>query len=296
MRLNNNKLLVIAAMAGTVSVLKVEASLEAVEQYSEVQNECDIEYYTGFENVASGTPFIRKYWQEEGLNPSDWDNGLADRTMISSSEAAAGNSALEVSYPKEEYGSTATGAQVELNLEPQDEYYASYKVKFSDDFSWGTENKGGKLPGLTGGDKCGDDFKCDGTDGFSARYMWRNEGNPELYLYSADMENEKYGDDIYFMNNGEKFQFERGKWYTITERVKLNTSATADDGIVEIWVDGEKVVDLHDITFVTNDQLIDTFYFSTFHGGHDQSWAPDTNSNTYFDELKIATCSNGVDF
>lgn len=251
---------------------------------------------TGFEGYDSGVAFTRNLWKEEGFTPSNWDNGLAERTQITDDTAATGDNSLSVLYEAGEFGSQNTGAQVELQLPPRDEYYASYKVKFKDGFSWGSKNKGGKLPGLTGGDRCGSDFVCDGTDGFSARYMWRDEGYPELYLYAADMESGKYGDNIPFMLNGEKFQFETGKWYTITEHIKLNSDAKSDDGLVEIWVNGDKVVDINDITFVTNDQLIDTFYFSTFFGGHDATWAPAKTSMAYFDDLKISTKKSDVDY
>ncbi len=256
----------------------------------------EVNFYTSFEDYKSGTAYTRDLWEEDGFNPNNWDNGLEERAKISSKRYSTGSKSLEIEYDEDEYGSQDTGAQVELMLPPRDEYYASYKVKFEDGFSWGSDKKGGKLPGLTGGDKCGDDFVCDGTDGFSARYMWRDEGYPELYLYAADMESGQYGDDIPFQVDGTDFQFETGKWYTITEHVKLNSDSDSDDGVVETWVNGEKVIDLDDITFVTNDQKIDTFYFSTFFGGHDKDWAPSNTSYSYFDDLKISTNKNNVDF
>ncbi len=274
------------------------------DKYQEVNNDllyieketCPKLASTGFESIDHGIAHIRDFWKDAGFNPNNWDNGLATRTIITHEEAATGNSSMEVLYPKGNYGSRNTGTQVELLLEPSEEYYASYKIKFGENFSWGSSSKGGKLPGLTGGDKCGSDFICDGTDGFSARYMWRGEGYPEVYLYSADKENEKYGDDIYFMSDGEKFQFETDRWYTITQRVKMNTTETSDDGVVQVWVDGELMVDKDDITYVTDDQLIDTFYFSTFHGGNSASWAPENDSYAYFDDLKISTCADKVDY
>lgn len=251
---------------------------------------------TGFEEYEDQEAFTRDLWTKAGFDPANWDNGLEERGFVTNSESASGDNSLAIEYPKDAFGSEETGVQVELDLLPSDEYYSSYKIKFSEDFSWGSEKKGGKLPGLTGGDRCGDDFKCDGTDGFGARFMWRNEGEPEVYLYSADMENEQYGDDIPFMLNGEQVQFETDKWYTITEHVKINSSPTADDGVVEVWLDGEQVIDLDDITFVTDDQLIDTFYFSTFHGGHDETWSPTNDSTAYFDDLKISLNKTEVDF
>lgn len=249
----------------------------------------------GFEGKI-GTAYTREMWENSGFTTTNWDNGLDSRSQISDQVVASGDSALQIMYPSGNYGSQATGVQVELALEPLAEYYASYQIQFADDFSWGTTNRGGKLPGLTGGERCGSDFKCDGTDGFGARFMWRYAGYPELYLYAADMENGKYGDSIPFMENGEKVQFETGRWYTISEHVKLNTSASADDGLVEIWLDGTKVVNKEDITFITNEQQIDTFYFSSFHGGHDETWAPQVDSYAYFDNLKISPNANDIDY
>ncbi len=78
--------------------------------------------------------------------------------------------------------------------------------------------------------------------------------------------------------------------------MKLNTTADSDDGLVEVWVNGEQVLYKDDITFVTNDQQIDTFYFSSFHGGSNATWAPQVDSYAYFDDLKISTIENNVDF
>ncbi len=283
--------------AGT-QVIKVKAE-DSDGNVTEIEMEIEVSSayaFTGFEGYQPGEAFTRDKWEKEGFRPSDWDNGLEERTKITNDEAASGESSLEVTYPKGKYGSQDTGAQVELNIKPSQEYYSSYKIKFGDGFSWGSEKKGGKLPGLTGGDRCGDDFVCDGTDGFGTRYMWRDEGYPELYLYSAEQKNKKYGDDIPFMSGDQQFQFETGKWYTITEHVKLNSSPTSDDGMIEIWVDGEQVLDLKNISFVTDNQLIDTYYFSTFHGGHDADWQPTVTSKAYFDDIKISIDPNQVDF
>ncbi len=256
----------------------------------------DVYLSTDFENFEPGVAYIRDLWEEDGFEPNNWDNGLSERAIITDDTSVSGDNSLSVLYEEGKFGSEDTGTQVEILLPPKDEYYASYRVKFSKDFSWGSTRKGGKLPGLTGGDKCGDDFVCDGTDGFSARYMWRDEGYPELYLYAADMDSGKYGDDIPFETDAGNFKFKTDTWYTITEHVKLNSDKNTDDGIVETWVNGEQVIDEENITFVTDSQLIDTFYFSTFYGGHDKSWSPEETSMTYFDDLKISSEKNGVDF
>ena len=70
----------------------------------------------------------------------------------------------------------------------------SYYLKFSDNFSWGTTSYGGKLPGLAGGASCSGGQMCDGTNGWSARFMWRGGGKLILYLYDM-LKTDKYGED-----------------------------------------------------------------------------------------------------
>jgi len=254
---------------------------------------------TDFENQPIGAAYTRPVWQSDGFSTGDWDNALATRTSIDTLFSVSGEKSLRIEYPEDQYGtstSNGTGAQVELFLSPENEYYMSYFFRFSKNFSWGGSSEGGKLPGLTGRKRCGDDFFCDGTDGFSARFMWRRNGKGVLYLYHMDMP-EKYGEDFDLRYpEGEIVYFEKGKWYHIAERVKMNSDGSTYDGIVQVWINGKEVLSLENIRFQSNNDMIDNFYMSTFHGGNNANWAPTDTCFMWYDDITISTSYDDVSY
>lgn len=202
--------------------------------------------------------------------------------------------ALQVMFPANEYGSRGAvaflndlsfGVAFERNFE---ELYVSYDVKFAEGFDFVL---GGKLPGLCGynttqspkdGCNTGGGFP-NGYDGWSARGMWRKDGQLENYVYHADQFYE-YGDDEYWDAKAIP-----GQWHTFQHRVVMNTVGEAN-GIVEAWFDGRKVLSSNTMLYrKTPDIGINLFYFSTFYGGADPSWAPTTDQYMYFDNFRIAT-------
>lgn len=239
-----------------------------------------------FDNFMVNEALTRSKLNQMGIQTSNWDNGLAQRTLIVPD--STGNE-LEIFYPQGSYGSKQTGTQVEINLVASDEYYMEYNFRFDENFSWGSEHRGGKLPGITGGDRCNPNFHCTGENGFSARFMWRYDGYGELYLYHTQKPG-SYGETIPFIYpSGERVQFERGREYNIKEYVKLNSSPEVSDGQVIVWIDDQIVVNKDNLHFISNEQQIDTFFFSTFHGGSNASWAPENDSYLYIDDITVAT-------
>ena len=141
----------------------------------------------------------------------------------------------------------------------------SYEVSFAPGFDFA---KGGKLPGLFGGDAPRGCTPAALAAGFSARLMWRTGGAGELYLY-APGRNTRCGDSI---DRG-AWQFTPGRWTAIAEEVALNTPGRSD-GRIRIWVDGRKVIDRADLTLrETSGVGVDGLLFATFFGGNDPSWA-----------------------
>lgn len=158
------------------------------------------------------------------------------------------------------------GAQffADLGMSPTNTLKLSYYLRFSKNFDF---VKGGKLPGLFGGTEVSGGEKPDGTNGFSTRFMWRRNGDGELYAYLPT--SKKYGTSIGRGN----WQFIPGKWHHLEQEVKLNNPGS-NDGEVTVWLDGEKVLEEDGITFRTTDGLkIEGLFFSTFFGGGDASWA-----------------------
>jgi hypothetical protein len=242
--------------------------------------------YTGFEDFDDETVFTRSSWVNEGFTVS-WVNGFnQNRAHIDSEHAIYGSSSLRILYPADNYGTSGTGAQAPLRVDPEDELYATYWLRFSENFDWGGEYEGGKLPGLAGTGLCSGCQDCTGNNGFTARLMWRQDGRGVLYLYHMDKVN-NCGDDHALQLSGTDFYFEKGQWYNIIQRVKINTEDN-HDGEVEVWINEEPAILMTGIRFVNNGSKVDHLYFSTFHGGNSSEWAPSEDCHIWFDNIVIA--------
>ncbi|MCP4523477.1 MAG: hypothetical protein GY828_04625 [Candidatus Gracilibacteria bacterium] len=150
-----------------------------------------------------------------------------------------------------------------------------YTFEIPEDFDF---VKGGKLPGL-----CGGDCPTGGADiqnGFSARMMWRKEGDLELYGYLGKKE-QKFGQSL---GRG-MFQLKPGKSYKITQEIQMNTGSN-NDGIIKIFVNGHGVYFNDSVYFGKQGEIHpDKFIFSTFFGGGDESWASTQDNSLKFSNI-----------
>jgi hypothetical protein len=251
-----------------------------------------------FEQFSKGAYFTKAEWQTAGFTVP-WVNGFdMNRAIVDDAYSKSGSKSLRLFYPKGQFGTANTGGQAPLMVPPQDEYFASYYVRFSEDFSWGTTSEGGKLPGLSGGGRCSGCATCTGSNGFTARLMWRPAGKAVIYLYHLNKVNPPCGDNYDIVLDGKTLYFEKGQWYKISQRVKVNTGNNKD-GEVEMWINdqhaqirlynGSLVDKLSGIQFVSNEDKVDALYFSTFHGGSTTDWAPSVDSYIWFDDIIIST-------
>ncbi len=246
----------------------------------------------GFENIPNGTEYTQVSWQAEGFTVPWVDGFDQQRAYIDNMYAHNGSNSLRIFYPAAGWGTANSGAQAPLIVAPADQYYMSYWLRFSDNFSWGGTSQGGKLPGLSGGDRCSGCEVCTGSNGFTARLMWRPAGKAVLYLYHMDKIN-LCGDDHDLLNpDGTNVMFEKGKWYNVVERVKIN-SDTSHNGEVEIWINGNHAILKTGIKFVTDGSKVDNLYFSTFHGGSGAEWAPGVDCYIWFDDFIVS--ANPID-
>jgi hypothetical protein len=220
-----------------------------------------------------------------------WNNGIdAGRAeIVDGGEAHVGRS-LRIRYPAGGVGAGPSGAQfkvaipVPANSPGYEELYCAYWLKFSDGFQF---VKGGKIPGFAGGAANTGGNKPNGSDGFSARMMWRGAGKVVQYLYHPDQPT-IYGQDLDWDLGGQRV-FEPGSWHRVEHRIVMNTPGMSD-GLVQAWFDGELALDQQGIRFRdVSDFAIDIFYFSTFFGGSGASWAPSSDQYVTFDDFIIAT-------
>jgi hypothetical protein len=189
------------------------------------------------------------------------------------------NKVLKVKYPKGSIGPKEGGIQFEKSIPKANDYTLEYDMKFEKGFDFAL---GGKLPGLTsGGNKYTGGIHPDNGEGWSTRYMWIENGEIIIYFYHMDMKH-KWGDTVK-MN----VTFKPGQWYHIKQRIKLNDTDNFN-GVMQAWVDGKNVLNDDKVRYrVAPLGEIDTFYFSTFHGGNTADWAPKNDSFISYDNFKI---------
>lgn len=153
-----------------------------------------------------------------------------------------------------------------------------YKVRFPLGFE---PARGGKLPGLCGGACNGGGKIPNGTDGFSARYMWRPAMGGQAYAYLPT--SVTYGTGMNFVGAS----FPLGRWVALTQELKLNTPGLAN-GWIKVWLDGQLVLDQRGLTFRDTDALaIDRLYFDVFYGGNDDTWAAPKDTVIEFAEFEV---------
>lgn len=236
-----------------------------------------------FEADTTGSPYdpatdFTVSYQEE----------FSNHTNITTAEAHTGSKSLEVSFDTGE----SRGVVSRLNITAASEYVLNYWVKFETGFNFnGSLNSGGKLPGLGSGDSCAGGATCTGTNGFSSRLMWRENGRAVLYLYHMNKAG-TFGDDIQFTDpvSGSNMSFTAGQWHKITMHLRINTGTNLD-GFVTVDMDGRRVVESTGLQFVNNGDLIDRFLLSTFFGGNDVTWNSQQDQSVFFDDISLTVFS-----
>ena len=233
----------------------------------------------------------------------------------------------------------ANDARGESISKGYEEMFLTYRVNFANcpgssvpfDF-----RKGGKLPGLgggAGGPASGGGRNSsgpNGRNGWSARNTFGRGGAGGLYLYHPDMRNptvipvppggdtaiyhrhketEKsiiYGHGFPYRNaDGSQFVFTPNRWYTIEQRVKMNSVRGATgvgnfDGLIEVHVDGELKLRVENIRLRHGERYpapdnqniskrldIDSLAFHHFHGGGTPESAPLNESCAAFDDVRV---------
>jgi hypothetical protein len=249
--------------------------------------------------------------QFAGYGASAWRNawgytdqasfGQAQLSVASDASAPGGGPALRVSYGQ---GSSANscsdcanpgGAQFYTSLAAAGKarlarakvLYLRYYLKFPAGFDFG---RGGKLPGLYGGEPGGVSGGHHG-GGFSTRYMWRDHGVSgsmsgcsrsapcaEVYLYSPQA-SQGYGQDL-----GGQWQWAGdGRWHMVEQMVNRAT------GDITVWYDGHQVLNQPGALGGPTDVRFSGIFFSTFFGGHDTSWGPSQSESAYFSDFALST-------
>lgn len=203
-------------------------------------------------------------------------------SILSGGESNPGN-VMRVKYLRGKHGAGEGAAQWKAPIGAHDELYFSYWIRFNSTFDF---MRGGKIPGLAGGQANSGGATPTGRDGWSARMMWRPRGQVVQYMYYPDQPNAK-GQDFNWATAGQRY-FKPGEWHRVETRIKMNTPGSRN-GIVQSWFDGRLALDRRNVRFRNISSFsINWLMFSTFFGGADPTWAPPKNEYVYFDNLIVA--------
>jgi hypothetical protein len=193
----------------------------------------------------------------------------------------SGNNALKVKYPRGCVGTDACAIQFRVQLGGSAETaWIRYRLKFDPEFEW---VRGGKLPGLCGGDCNTGCIPVNGRDGWSGRMMWRSGGSLVQYMYYPGKRS-SCGDDYAWGRTAA-----RGRWMEVKTQFVMNTPGQSN-GVLRSWLDGELVLNRDNFRFRDIDTLkVDRFYFSTFYGGSSADWAPSRDTFISYDDFLVTT-------
>lgn len=253
-------------------------------------------YSNNFDDDPVGTYTVANL-KADWNSPSSNDGVDEGRVAIVGGPDAYSGKSLVVTYPQGESNNGKSQWKTDLGG-GYDELYLSYRMKFGANFDF---VRGGKLPGLAGGAANAGGTLPDGTDGWTARMMWRTNGSggsttngtqSQLvqYVYHKDMPGPS-GQDIKWDDNPSLGwqKIDSDVWYHFQHRVKMNTPGQ-DDGIIQAWLDGELVMEVQNLHFRDIASLkIDLLYFSTFFGGSSAPWEATKNEQAFYDDFVVST-------
>lgn len=225
-------------------------------------------YSHNFENDTEGA-YKETEWKRDWNNPT-WANHALGYGKILTENSSKN---LQIKFPKGEMGMDSSGVQWHGKFsQGYDELYLSYKIKFSAGFT--NKDLQGKLPGFSGAASNTGGNLPTGTDGWSTRYMFH--GTQILfYLYYPEMYKDYgdatpvsgktyYGSAVYFEPG---FTLQPNVWYTVTQRVVMNTIGKAD-GLVEGYINGKLCAVKTGMRFRDISSIkIDRINFGNFLGG-----------------------------
>ena len=214
---------------------------------------------------AGNGPELARLWRGLGFERL-W--GVAENLSIVAGEPVV----LRLRYPAGSYAPSATNAPrggagflaplLKSQGGPVTRACLHYEVRVPEGFRYA---KGGKLPGLYGGDAPSGGESA-GEGGFSMRLMWRAQGALEAYAYVANL---APGSSI---GRGSA-SLVPGRWTAIDLEIALNDPPRSD-GTLRLSVDGRLAIKRQDLRYRNTAAIgIDGLMFSSFFGGDDPGWA-----------------------
>ena len=177
-----------------------------------------------------------------------------------------------------------TGAAVQLQIEPGDQYTLEYRIKYDATFEKGLHGKqfGFDIGAVYNGGRA-EEARING-DGGSVRLQFDAHGDSisnQLYVYYCEMTG-KYGNNP----GNQKYSMPRGKWNSIKLTVTMQSAVDKADGRIEVWCNAVKKIDVAGMRFVRVEagRKITKLSFESFPGGG--GVIPSYDNYLYVDDLQ----------
>jgi hypothetical protein len=216
--------------------------------------------------------------------------------------AGSGDKVMRVMYQAGLYGDNG-GAQFYTNIPNLSSgAMLEYDVLFPGGFDF---RLGGKLPGLHGGNyMCsGSNVLPNGTNCFSTRLMWRENGAGEVYFYlplaaqqdafcrqctqPAGFSCAAFRGEPHCSWHRGAFTLTRGRWNKVQQFIRINTPGQPN-GILQLFINGVLVMQSTEVVYRTSSSLtLSGLFFSTFFGGDSPAYAPMTNQFSFFKDFRL---------
>jgi len=223
---------------------------------SGLQGRSDLVFFGGFEE-----DFNNDEWESKWGIP--WASRSHEFKIVPT--GFTGSKALRLSYPAGKYGG-GTGGQFPIAFREMAAYrsepemhhlesaYMRYCVKFEDGFDF---KQGGKLPGFMGGGEAwrrSGGNQPNGSNGWTLRFMWREDGELFIYAYVPRSDNGKWGKNGWGQYIPTNIKLNTGQWHCIEQFVDVGTPGN-DNGQLRVWVDEVERLTIDDMRFwdVRND-------------------------------------------
>ncbi|OBZ68124.1 hypothetical protein A0H81_11788 [Grifola frondosa] len=248
--------------------------------------------------IVSGWSLSKGRIQNGAENIAFVDDPFPNAPAPSSTSNTSGP-VLQVQYPAGGFGSNTSGLQLYSLWNTSDgsafqSMMLTYEVAFDANFTF---VKGGKLPGVRGGpdpDGCSGGVAANGSNCFSTRLMWRKEAAGEVYAYMLTPNNICSNSDFICNSDGfgtsidrGSFSFVNAQWNRVTVVVRMNTASTVN-GMVSLYYNNVKALEQDALYYRSSSGVnINGLYLSTFFGGSDSSWAPNSTVHSYFRNFEL---------
>ncbi len=268
-------------------------------KYSNFSKEISVTLSSNERSSVKGTPIKDSDWSEveakEFLKFGDFSN---DKNYAHSKPGD--NQAMRAKFKTGIAGST--GALFKFPPKTQ-EAWVEYCIRPGDNFT-PTNAAGSKLPGFAGfrsmatGGNGG--RRSDGTNSWSARgnfssYEKSEDGIPVgSYVYHTNQTGD-YGNGYRWaspLGSKERVYLKRNEWSSVKQHIKMNSKGK-NDGYLEAWVNGKKVLDKRGMNFTNNDKYreVHNFWLNVYYGG---AGKPLTGHDIYFDQFNYSLGSKDL--